>query len=468
MVLSISDSSIGAQDTSRALSRRSCTMRQKNPNAAPPRWADITDAMDEAEVREVVAAVESLYDDQLRPYGRILRKRLSERAEARAAPSNVCPVSLRSCCEASTALDVREEDGDEWTVLLCGREGSFVDVYDAEDVYPGFMWSGLAAYMDYDATIVLPGSRYACARKLAGMGLPFFEGYSLGKLCHIVQLALVRHKILGHLKGDVVAYCRSQSMLKDRAAVRFKSGFAEQPDSSVQRVGASAYQEAAEPSGRAEASQEIVTWPLLRSGLRELLAEASADGAPGVLLSNLKRLFRARFGAALRETALGHARLSELLRDARLREICVVRLDGRGCIVAPAPEKQVRPPSRLAPRWAARTAGMLPIGCPAGRLVRHTFIHAGSPPASPRHASGQQRARSLPRGWGSRRDGWALACHALAFLPASKTRGSGSDASTALSSGGGSSGGSTPVGEGAPCSLGLGPRTLLEAWLEPI
>jgi len=60
-------------------------------------------------------------------------------------------------------------------------------------------------------------------------------------------------------------------------------------------------------------------------------------GASGSIpLSNIKRLFRSKFRKELSETSLGHAKLSELFQDPRLRDICTVRLQGHGYVVAPA------------------------------------------------------------------------------------------------------------------------------------
>jgi hypothetical protein len=52
-------------------------------------------------------------------------------------------------------------------------------------------------------------------------------------------------------------------------------------------------------------------------------------------LSNVKRLFRSRFHMELSETALGYSKLSELLKDPRLQDICTVQLRGQGYVVVP-------------------------------------------------------------------------------------------------------------------------------------
>lgn len=54
-----------------------------------------------------------------------------------------------------------------------------------------------------------------------------------------------------------------------------------------------------------------------------------------VPLSNIKRIFRSQFEMELSETSLGHSKLSELLQDDRLHDICTVRLLDQGYFVIP-------------------------------------------------------------------------------------------------------------------------------------
>lgn len=54
-----------------------------------------------------------------------------------------------------------------------------------------------------------------------------------------------------------------------------------------------------------------------------------------VPLSNIKRIFRSQFETELSETSLGHSKLSELLQDERLHDICTVRLLEQGYFVMP-------------------------------------------------------------------------------------------------------------------------------------
>jgi len=72
-----------------------------------------------------------------------------------------------------------------------------------------------------------------------------------------------------------------------------------------------------------------------RQKLREILDTAALRGASQVPLSNVKRLFRSVFQMELSETALGHAKLSELLQDDRFSDVCYVQLQDRGYAVIP-------------------------------------------------------------------------------------------------------------------------------------
>lgn len=263
---------------------------------------------------EVTAAIQTLYADQLKPYGRILRKRLNEHVHATGLRSPEVDVKLlRSSCESAPWLCVQEEDGGDWSALLQCQPTDFVDVYSPQDAYPAELWRAASVYFESldDSSMALPGGRYCCAQVLVGRRLPFLVGRSLGEVCHIVQLAISQKKLLGYLNGAVVPYRRSQSMVKEQCAER------QRPCSSATR-----------------GKTTLATWETLRSCLKEIVGYMS-PGTCSIPLSNLKRLFRSRFHVDLSETALGHSKLSELLQDPRLGDVCAVRLQGHGYVVVP-------------------------------------------------------------------------------------------------------------------------------------
>jgi len=269
------------------------------------------------DTREVLNAVESLYQDQLKPYGRILRKRLAEKAAGMGfANLDVDIKRLKNVCDTCPWIIVQAEEGGDWSALLCNRNPeSFVDVYSPQDNYPTKMWQAAEAYFESldDAHMVLPGGRYSCAQALVSRGLEFLSGRSLGQVCHIVQLAISQKKLLGYLNGAVVPYKRSQSMIKERCAEK------QRPCTNTTR----------------SSSSDLADWEKVKHGLKEILFSLS-PGTTSIPLSNVKRLFRSRYHTELSETALGHSKLSELLQDPRLKDICHVRLQGHGYVVGPA------------------------------------------------------------------------------------------------------------------------------------
>lgn len=102
---------------------------------------------DPIDMAGVAAAVETLYADQLRPYGRILRKRLNERAlQARSKAVHVDIKVLRSSCESCPWLLVQDEEGGDWSALFRGRPEAFINVYSPEDLYPPELWRAAADY----------------------------------------------------------------------------------------------------------------------------------------------------------------------------------------------------------------------------------------------------------------------------------------------------------------------------------
>lgn len=262
---------------------------------------------------EVVAAIESLYRDQLKPFGRILRKRIGELAQAAGQGEVDMDVKeLRSLCSGCQKLRV-EDDGSDWVALIAGQLDRFIDVYSSEDTYPQTLWQDAGAYFSYlgQSATELPGGRYACAQMLMHRSAPFLNGYTLGQACHIVQLAISSKKLLGYSNGKLVPYGRSQSMVKDDRAARHQSC----PET-------------------ASSKHPVATWDVLRKCVEELIVEVSYGGEP-IALSSIKRLFQTRFNLELSETALGHAKVSELLQDSALSDLCHVQLRAHGYVLLP-------------------------------------------------------------------------------------------------------------------------------------
>eukprot|EP00443_Scrippsiella_acuminata_P112260 CAMPEP_0115614694 /NCGR_PEP_ID=MMETSP0272-20121206/22240_1 /TAXON_ID=71861 /ORGANISM="Scrippsiella trochoidea, Strain CCMP3099" /LENGTH=733 /DNA_ID=CAMNT_0003050585 /DNA_START=61 /DNA_END=2264 /DNA_ORIENTATION=- len=284
---------------------------------------------------ELYRAIDSLYADELKPYGRIVRKRLGEMARAAGhRPSDLGLKQLKVLCEAYQWLAVQNEDGGDWSALLRGRAPTFVDVHSPVDVYSAALWRDAEAYFtSLDAKSALPGGRYACAQVLICRQLPFLAGRSLGEVCHIVQLAISEKKLLGYKSGNIVAYACSQSKAKEVCAERQK------PFAALVGDGCT-----------------VATWATVQACLQVLISTLP-DGSDAIPLSNVKRLFRTRFQVDLSETALGYAKLSELLQDQRLKHLCSVELQEQGYIVVPKSRRlaavlsstSASPPPELSP-----------------------------------------------------------------------------------------------------------------------
>jgi len=299
-------------------------------------------------LHQVMNAIESLYKDQLKPFGRILRKRIAEQISGipiedlyggcQGSVEQLPDIDvghLQGICEESPNLHIQAEEGGDWSAVLVNRAAAgmeFVDIYCPDDPYPMRLWEATQAYfgsLTDERDMSLPGGRYACAQALVCRRLQFLSGYTVGQVCHIVQLAISKHKILGYSSGAVVPYLHSQSMRKERCAAQ------QMPCSSSS---------SSSPSKRVEAAQTLplASWEVARRHLAEILEPEIPGGPALVPLSNVKRLFRSRYRVELSETMLGHSKLSDLLQDARFSDICSVQLQRHGYIVVRAEPMETR------------------------------------------------------------------------------------------------------------------------------
>merc|ERR1719502_442676 len=78
-------------------------------------------------------------------------------------------------------------------------------------------------------------------------------------------------------------------------------------------------------------------WAAVRSCLVEImnLARHSEHGCEP--LANIKRLFRSRYHLELSETLLGYTKLSEVLQDPQVSDLCTLQMRNSGCSVVPTP-----------------------------------------------------------------------------------------------------------------------------------
>jgi len=293
---------------------------------------------------EVLVAVKSLCTDQMKPFGRLVLKRLRERAaESRGCGLDgvplIDPKQLRKTCERCRELNVVPDEGKEYAALLVGRNLLFIDPTGAIDTYPPQMWVDLERYVLGDACGPLPASRYDAATVLQSRQLSFLQGYSLGKVCHIVQLAVSHRNLLGHRGGKLVPYHASLQHEKEICAM--KQDVYSNNDSTTHST-----------------LRVVSSWDEVAVHTHQLLLENEGR----IMLSAMKRLFKSRFNLDLCETVLGHRRLFELLKDPRLHGVCalVPHFDGQLAVCHPVPFCAPLPHMCAFPAMPGQTVSM---GC---------------------------------------------------------------------------------------------------------
>mmetsp|Transcript_23152 Transcript_23152/g.42622 ORF Transcript_23152/g.42622 Transcript_23152/m.42622 type:complete len:518 (+) Transcript_23152:145-1698(+) len=276
---------------------------------------------------DVLCAVESLYADRVKPWGRILRKRLVERQFLKAGGR--CTKQGReqlmhqifmetegveAVCRKNPLFRVHmDETGEvgDWSVELVDRIPVFVDVHSPNDVYPEAMWAAARLFFASPAgqDLALPKSRYDCACYLAGLELPWLAQRTLGEVCHIVQLCISQKKLLGQKRGCLVAFEKSDSKAKEQRAVELLP---------------------CKDTNNGEHGPPVATWETLAAGLQRVLQKN-----PHIPLATLKQTFESSQSMKLSETALGYSKLSELLQDEHVQHVCQLQRESKGYFLVP-------------------------------------------------------------------------------------------------------------------------------------
>lgn len=244
----------------------------------------------------LVQAIESLYLDQIHPQqGRVIG-RIQEHTSQKWGISQ-----LRRMSDMSPHVEVIPDSlgGRNFDVLLKWPPANFrgfVDENSAEDPYPDHLWSNIDYFLQQETQRVAPamaqwpGSRYRFA-KLIQERLPSMNMYSLGQVCHIVQLCIRTKALLGYHQGNLVPYAFSDDCKKHTSAVMYQ------------------------PMQLGEGDAWVQSW----SEASRLLMILLQEEAGAIQLSTLKAVCQRRFQKALSESALGHTKLSELLCDPRMK-----------------------------------------------------------------------------------------------------------------------------------------------------
>jgi len=252
-------------------------------------------------VDPVLQAILSLYGDQVKPEARIVKKRLEEHGIRSTVQE------LSAVLRANPALFWLDgETEGKWIAGLRELKGHFVDVASKEDdvLQDAELWWWLDGFVK--ACRSLPGGRYECARELQQQHFIRDRNLSLGKLCHIVQLALDVRSIFGfNVKGNaIVPFEKSKSASKQQRCTANKL-----PERKLAKA-----------------------WGLLRRNVQRMLLEEGT-----VSLSEVKKrgLFAGLSGEEpFDETTMGFPMLLSLLKDEHLQGLCKVEhLDGKLTVI---------------------------------------------------------------------------------------------------------------------------------------
>ena len=125
--------------------------------------------------------------------------------------------------------------------------------------------SAFAAHVHNGAVIGATSGIYGCAMHLLEQELDVLHGYSLGTLCHVVHLAVVQQKIMGHHFGWMVPYEMSIQRKKER-----------QGRATVRSL----------PQSAVEAGQCVVDWDQVCTGMYRILKDRAARSSVSITKIN--------------------------------------------------------------------------------------------------------------------------------------------------------------------------------------
>lgn len=239
----------------------------------------------------LLEAVKSLYEDRIMPHHMLVLRRIQEMYDERWSSQQL----QRLCLAIPEIKLVGEGDVKRYDIMLHDHPGSeeFVDQLSPEDPYPPEVWLEVKTFLEDEAQkpeAGWPGSRYEFAKWIHSR-LYCLSNYSLGHICHLVQMCVSKKELLGYRFGNLVPYQHSDDYKKKSNAVRNI------------------------PTQILPGERYVQTWE--QAG--EVLAQLLEQNGGSVKLSTLKKMCRDECHVELSESALGHAKLSEFLRDNRLK-----------------------------------------------------------------------------------------------------------------------------------------------------
>merc|ERR1712232_875900 len=142
----------------------------------------------------LVTALESLYQDRIKPMASYVKGRLKERL----CPEMIMKNFVELYSKHSDLFLVHQAThADEVAIFLvnepCWFKG-WIDIDSPNDPYDESMWEEFAKFLDGEHTFA--GGRYGMARELMLRKLPFLATHTLGEVCHIVQLAIQHRRLI--------------------------------------------------------------------------------------------------------------------------------------------------------------------------------------------------------------------------------------------------------------------------------
>mmetsp|Transcript_19417 Transcript_19417/g.56402 ORF Transcript_19417/g.56402 Transcript_19417/m.56402 type:complete len:517 (-) Transcript_19417:135-1685(-) len=252
----------------------------------------------------LTSTLESLYKDRIRPMANYVKGRLKERS----SPDVVIRQFLDLYGQHSDLFKVNQADPDEASVFLVTEPTWFkgwVDLESTDDPYDEDMWQALKEFLEEGAH-AFAGGRYGMARELVSRNLSFLAPYSLGEICHIVQLAIQHRKIIAYHK----------KMLKP-----------------MQGTLALANVSSNNGAGGAAADNLEEIGDLLQ--LCKVLFKTLRKHPQGIRLDRMKQMIKEECSCRLNEMAFKCTKLTELFRQEPLSSTFTLENDGKAFFVRP-------------------------------------------------------------------------------------------------------------------------------------
>jgi hypothetical protein len=238
--------------------------------------------------------LESLYQDRIRPMASYVKGRLKEKSCAEPLVKNFPDLYGR---HPDLFLVQRTDSSDEPAFFLVNEPSWFkgwVDIDSQQDPYDEVMWEAFGKFLEGEHAFA--GGRYGMARELMQRSLACLAEYSLGEVCHIVQLAIQRR--------NLIVYHRK--MLKPIQTVLCQSDQAD--------------------AGAAAEGEEIKGM----DDLCQVLFRMLVHHPQGIRLCRMKQMVKHEFSRRLSETAFQCTKLVELFNREPLDKTFVLDTEQDG------------------------------------------------------------------------------------------------------------------------------------------